>query len=104
MKESRPTAPAKIRAAAAAGRFYPADASALRGLVNDLLANVQPSDAPAPKALIAPHAGYVYSGPVAASAYARFKPARDLIKRVVLVGPSHFVPVEGLAASSAEAF
>ena len=104
MKESRPTAPAKIRAAAAAGRFYPADASALRGLVNDLLANVQPSDAPAPKALIAPHAGYVYSGPVAASAYARFKPARDLINRVVLVGPSHFVPVEGLAASSAEAF
>ena len=62
------------------------------------------ADAPAPKAVIAPHAGYVYSGPIAASACARFAPAREIIKRVVLIGPSHRVPFKGLATTSAEAF
>ncbi len=104
MKQSSAETPAKIRAAAAAGRFYPGDPSELRRLVNELLADVPPAAGPAPKALVAPHAGYIYSGPIAASAYVRLKPARDLIKRVVLVGPSHFVPLEGLAVSSAEAF
>ena len=66
---------------------------------------VSTSSSPAvPKALIAPHAGYPFSGPIAASAYARLKPARDLIKRIVLLGPSHYVSLRGLAASSAEAF
>ncbi len=60
--------------------------------------------AAAPKAVIAPHAGYVYSGPIAASAHARFASARLMIKRIVLVGPSHYEPIRGLAASSAEAF
>ena len=57
---------------------------------------------PVPKALIAPHAGYIYSGPIAAAAYARLAPARGRITRVVLLGPSHFVGFRGLAASSAE--
>lgn len=56
------------------------------------------------KAVIAPHAGYVFSGPIAASACARFAPERFSIKRVVLIGPSHHVPFDGLAATSAEAF
>ena len=59
---------------------------------------------PAPKAIIVPHAGYAYSGPVAASAYAQLAPARETIKRVVLLGPSHFMLFDGLAASGAEAF
>lgn len=55
-----------------------------------------------PKALIAPHAGYAYSGPIAASAYARWLPAGDAIKRVVLLGPPHYVAFQGLAATCAE--
>jgi AmmeMemoRadiSam system protein B len=57
-----------------------------------------------PKALIAPHAGYVYSGPIAATAYKTLLPVQDSIDRVVLLGPSHFVAVRGLAMSNAESF
>ena len=96
--------PGKVRPPAVAGRFYPADPVALRQLIADLLAQVPTATGPAPKALIAPHAGYLYSGPIAASAYAQFIPARDQIKRVVLFGPSHYVAVDGLATTSAEAF
>ena len=113
----------KVRLAAVAGRFYPRDPVELRNLINDLLAQVAPatrqeSEAPVatsgagipparlsgPKALIAPHAGYPYSGPIAASAYAQFLPARHQIRRVVVLGPSHYVTVKGLATSSAGAF
>ena len=59
---------------------------------------------PAPKALIVPHAGFIYSGPVAATAYARLAAVRDTIRRVVLFGPTHRVPVRGLALPSVEAF
>jgi MEMO1 family protein len=93
-----------VRPAAAAGRFYPKDPAELRRLVNELLTDVPSSDGPVPKALIAPHAGYLYSGPIAASAYARLQPAREIVRRIVLIGPAHFVPLHGLAASSAEAF
>ncbi len=57
-----------------------------------------------PKAIVVPHAGYIYSGPVAGSAYLRLVPAAAAINRVILLGPSHRVPFEGIAASSAEAF
>jgi predicted class III extradiol MEMO1 family dioxygenase len=57
-----------------------------------------------PKAIIVPHAGYIYSGPIAASAYARLQPARGTITRVVLLGPAHRVGFEGLALSSADYF
>jgi hypothetical protein len=96
--------PGKVRPPAVAGRFYPADPVELRKLITDLLAEVPPATGPSPKALIAPHAGYLYSGPIAASAYAQLIPARDQIKRIVLFGPSHYVALTGLATTSAEAF
>lgn len=93
---------AGVRAPAVAGTFYPADPKQLRTMVDGFLAAVRSTDGVRPKALIAPHAGYIYSGPVAASAYARLKPWRDQITRVVLLGPSHRVGFEGLALSSAD--
>jgi AmmeMemoRadiSam system protein B len=94
----------KIRPAAVAGQFYPDDARELRTKISDLLAQARPEQGLDAKAVIAPHAGYVFSGPVAASAYAAFAGARHLIKRVILVGPSHFVPCKLIAASRADAF
>ena len=91
------------RQPAVAGMFYPDNPAALRNMVQDFLENADASG-PGPKAIIAPHAGYIYSGPIAASAYARLLPVRDRIKRVILLGPSHRVPLLGLATSSAEHF
>ncbi len=104
MAKSAAADPMSVRPPAVAGRFYPADPAELRNLISALLAEVQPAAGPAPKAIIAPHAGYIYSGPIAASAYARLAPARDLVRRVVLFGPSHYVALDGLAAPSAAAF
>lgn len=91
------------RAPAVAGSFYPADAATLSHMLNGFLDRAA-NDEPAPKAIIAPHAGYIYSGPIAASAYARLKPVRDSISRVVLIGPSHRVAFQGLAVSTADSF
>jgi len=96
-----------VRPAAVAGMFYPEAPSALGVAVRDYLAQAapRPSGKPAtPKALIVPHAGYVYSGPVAASAYARIAAGRATIRRVVLLGPVHRVPIRGLALPAAKAF
>ena len=101
-----------IRPAAVAGQFYPGNPRELEATVRRYLAEAKAGDGPAasaadtrvPKAVIAPHAGYVYSGPVAARAYARLWPARGCITRVVLLGPCHRVPVRGLALSGARAF
>ena len=97
-----------MRAPAVAGTFYPADprslASALRGYLDAAREARREGSGPAPKALIAPHAGYVYSGPVAASAYVEIEALRDVVERVVLLGPSHRVPLRGIAASTAEVF
>ena len=92
-----------IRPPAVAGLFYPDDPQALDRMVREMLAEA-PAGNEVPKAIIVPHAGYVYSGPVAATAYARLKQARECIDRVVLLGPVHRVPIRGLAASSADAF
>ncbi len=90
----------QVRAAAVAGTFYPADP---QRLAHDVDAYVGPaSPAPAPKALIGPHAGYVYSGPIAGQGYARLGRARGQVNRVVLVGPAHFVALTGLAVSAAD--
>ncbi len=90
---------------AVAGQFYPGDARSLRDVVEGYLTEARGRvEALTPKALIVPHAGYIYSGPVAASAYALLTPLRDVIRRVVLLGPSHFVPFEGLALPQAQAF
>ncbi len=91
------------RPAAVAGMFYPASPDKLEQDIRNMLATV-PCTGPAPKAMIAPHAGYIYSGPVAASAYARLIDAHDQIKRVVLLGPAHRVPFPGLAVSRADSF
>ncbi len=94
----------KVRPPACAGRFYPADQTELLQTVKNLLASAKTPDGPAPKAIIAPHAGYDYSGPVATSAYACLKSARDAVKRMVLIGPAHYAEFAGLATSSADAF
>ncbi len=93
------------RPAAVAGSFYPDSPTALRRSVDDLLAAVTAGGPAAmPKALIVPHAGYLYSGAVAALAYARLKPWRNRIRRVVLLGPAHRAAVRGLALPDAEGF
>lgn len=98
-----PPDPATSRPPAVAGRFYRADPAVLREEVEALLAD-NPSPGPAPKALVVPHAGYVYSGPIAARAYARLTAAAGRIRRVVLLGPSHFVGLRGIAAPTVDAF
>ncbi len=94
---------ATVRPPAVAGMFYPDDAATLHTQIHRFLNQVKELGSP-PKALIAPHAGYVYSGPVAASVYARLASARGRITRVVLLGPSHRVALLGLAASAADFF
>ena len=96
----------RVRPAAVAGLFYPRDARELRGTVARLLDESVPRPAagPPPKALIVPHAGYVYSGAIAASAYSRLRESADSIRTVVLVGPCHRVPIRGLAMPSVDAF
>jgi len=94
-----------IRQPAVAGRFYPETKTELQTVVNQHLETALCAvDAPAPKAIIAPHAGFIYSGPVAASVYALLKPVKNTIKRVILLGPCHRVGITGLALSAAEAF
>ena len=92
------------RAPAVAGQFYPRQPRELRAMVEEMLDNAAPGESRRPKAIIVPHAGYVYSGPVAASAYACLLPWRESIRRVVLLGPSHRVSFQGLAGSSADVF
>ena len=92
-----------IRTPAVAGLFYPADARQLAHDVQQLLAAALPQHL-TPKALIVPHAGYIYSGPIAATAYATLQAIATRIRRVVLLGPTHRVAVRGLALPGAEAF
>lgn len=91
-----------VRAPALAGSFYPASPTELGATIDRLLAAVPHASNPVcPKALIVPHAGYVYSGPIAASAFARIQPFAERITRVVLVGPAHRVFIDGLASPGA---
>lgn len=96
-----------VRPTAVAGTFYAAEAAVLAGEVRRMLGEASqtvPALPACPKALIAPHAGYVYSGQTAAAAYATLLPWRASIRRVVLLGPVHRVPVRGLALPGAQAF
>jgi hypothetical protein len=94
-----------IRPAAVAGAFYPASTPELSAQVSEMLRGAGPANpGDAPKAIIAPHAGYIYSGAVAAKAYARLAAAAARIRRVVLLGPAHRVAVRGLALPGAAAF
>jgi AmmeMemoRadiSam system protein B len=94
-----------IRPAAIAGMFYPGKPDVLARNVDALLAAATPAATIAvPKAIIAPHAGYIYSGPIAASIYALIAPARTRIKRVVVLGPTHRVAIHGIALPGVNAF
>src|SRR5918992_5783713 len=93
------------RPPAVAGLFYPEDPQELREMVSAYLRRAAGAvAAAAPKALIVPHAGYVYSGSVAAAAYARVAARRAAIRRIVLIGPSHRVYLRGMAVPACEAF
>ena len=93
-----------VRKPAVAGLFYPDDPAELRDDVAAYLAQATPDNGAPPKALIAPHAGYIYSGSVAASAYARIAGAARTITRVILLGPAHRVAFRGLALPGVDAF
>ncbi|HGG58945.1 MAG TPA: AmmeMemoRadiSam system protein B [Gammaproteobacteria bacterium] len=93
----------RVRPAAVAGMFYPGDPAVLRQQVSRMLAAADDQGEP-PKALIAPHAGYVYSGQAAAEVYARLGKRRSAIRRVVLLGPAHRVAFRGIAGTTADYF
>lgn len=89
-----------IRRPAVAGRFFPAVRSELTAIVQSCLQEASPPERTgAPKAIIAPHAGFAFSGPVAGSAFAPLTEAANEIGRVVLIGPSHHVAFDGVATS-----
>lgn len=93
-----------IRAPAVAGMFYPGQPAALRQQVQQMLDGVPAYQGAFPKAIIAPHAGYMYSGPIAARIYRQVKAFRHQIRRVILLGPTHRVAVEGIALPTVSAF
>lgn len=94
----------KVRPPAVAGLFYPGDAAELRDSVSEYLAQAPTVAGAVPKALIVPHAGYIYSGAIAAAAYAQVAHQRRQIRRIVLIGPSHRVYLRGMAAPAAGVF
>jgi len=105
---ARTFANSNVRPPAVAGTFYPVERAELEASVRQYLERAKTeigvTDGAPPKALIAPHAGYVYSGLTAAAAYNALAPARNIIRRVVILGPCHRVAVRGLALPSADSF
>jgi MEMO1 family protein len=94
----------KVRPPAVAGQFYARHPDRLRAEVAELLAGVQTSRVASPKALIVPHAGYAYSGRVAATAFATLRDSAPAVERVVVIGPAHYFPVRGIAIPTFDAF
>jgi len=93
-----------VRPSAVAGLFYPSEENILKHDLRDLLATAHHVELQSPKALIVPHAGYVYSGPIAATAYSALQRIASTINRVILLGPTHRVAVRGLVLPDNEAF
>lgn len=94
-----------VRPEAVAGRFFPGTVDALQQTTDDCLRRAKPRrDRRVPKAVVAPHAGFVYSGEIAGSAFAPWREVASRVRRVVLVGPSHHVPFAGVATSNYAAF
>jgi hypothetical protein len=93
-----------VRPPAVAGSFYPGEPETLLGMLGSLLQRGQMGAAGTPKILIAPHAGYIYSGPVAATAYTLLRPLSQVISRVVVLGPAHRVAFRGCAVPSVQRF
>jgi AmmeMemoRadiSam system protein B len=94
----------RTRPPAVAGTFYPADPRRLSAEVAGLLAVAAVELPSPPKAVIAPHAGYIYSGPIAASAFAPLRGCARMKARVILIGPAHYAWVPGIAAPTVDAF
>jgi hypothetical protein len=94
----------KSRLPAVAGQFYPADATQLSAMLEQMLEAAIPASRSHIKAIIVPHAGYIYSGPVAASAYQALRDQAEEIRRVILLGPSHRVSFHGVATTSANEY
>jgi MEMO1 family protein len=99
MKGSR-----SVRPPAVAGQFYTRDATRLALEVQNFIDTAPLYDGPRPKALIAPHAGYMYSGKIAGIAFAAGKNAGPRVTRVVVIGPAHYVPFRGIALATADVF
>lgn len=95
---------AQMRAPAVAGQFYPGDPKKLRQAVDKYINQAVMAETTEAKAIIGPHAGYIYSGPIAGTSYAYLAKLKRRPRRVILIGPAHWAHVAGLAASSAEAF
>jgi AmmeMemoRadiSam system protein B len=93
-----------LRPPVVAGLFYPGSAAELARAVEQMLNSAPQQAALSVKAVIVPHAGYIYSGPVAANLYASLASQRDSVRRIVLLGPSHRVALAGLALPSCQAF
>lgn len=93
-----------VRRAVVAGTFYPDKPSALEDSVRKMLEDAGRIALPKLKAIIAPHAGYIYSGPIAASIYAPLQRQRETVRRVILLGPAHRIAFDGLAVPDCEAF
>ena len=99
----------RVRPAAVAGSFYPRDERTLATTVDELLAEADERRGPSVahrrlRALVVPHAGYIYSGPVAATAYAALRDCGAPFRRIVVIGPAHRVALRGVATSSADVF
>jgi AmmeMemoRadiSam system protein B/AmmeMemoRadiSam system protein A len=92
-----------VKMPAVAGSFYPADSHELRSMIASFLAEATLTETPHPRIIIAPHAGYIFSGAIAANAY-RVLSTMQHIKRVVLLGPAHYVAIDGVALPSYTAF
>ncbi|MEE4145761.1 MAG: AmmeMemoRadiSam system protein B, partial [Halieaceae bacterium] len=93
-----------VRNPAVAGLFYEGDPDRLGRQLRALIGAVNGEAGNAPRGLIVPHAGYIYSGQTAARAYSRLQPCRDTIQQVVLLGPAHRVHLQGMAVPSVDAF
>jgi AmmeMemoRadiSam system protein B len=94
----------KIRFPAVAGQFYPGEARRLEAAVDRYLSDSSVEFERPPKAIVAPHAGYIYSGPIAGTAFKYLSIANGNVKKVVLIGPAHTTATRGLAASGVQAF
>ena len=92
-----------VQQPAVVGTFYSADPEKLSHSLSDHLNSPFAWDIEA-KALAVPHAGHVYSGPIAGTAYASVRHLSDRIKRVVLVGPAHRARFKGVALPRADSF
>jgi AmmeMemoRadiSam system protein B len=98
------SASARIRLPSVAGQFYPADPGQLDAMLAQLLARAENIETEVPKAIIAPHAGYIYSGPVAATVYKKLQDLVGQIDRVVVLSPAHRFGFRGIAWSDVDYF